>query len=417
MMFRQLLALSGDRSGSTVLLTAIAFPVLLGFAGLAVDVVSWYSEKRVVQASANAAAVAAALETFRGASRTGSAAAATSDAERNGFDPASDSIIVESPPSSGSFAGKAGAVAVTVRRRATVYFAQAFLRTPVEIAGRAVALADSEGANTCVWVLDAAQRASLKVAGGADVTLDCGVVVNSRDSEALTQSGTGSCLTATRIKVVGGLSGDCVQGLKRTGIAPVADPLAALAAPVYGGCDQRSNIKVNSSQTRTLDPGVYCGGIDVMAGGQLHLNPGTYVLDGAGLKVASSGKLTGSEVFIYSSENSGNSAGIGISGGASVSLSAPRTGRYAGMLFYHDRRSPTNVTHSFTGGSGMQLDGTLYFPNQDLQFAGGSSAAQTSSVLIARTLSFTGHTSVDIKIAQGAAARTSRLLSRALLVE
>ena len=65
----------------------------------------------------------------------------------------------------------------------------------------------------------------------------------------------------------------------------------------------------------------------------------------------------------------------------------------------------------------MRLDGTLYFPNQDVAFSGGSNAAHTSSVLITRTISFTGHSHVDVRNAADAAARTSRLLFRAALVE
>ena len=413
--FRSLLRAS---SGSAVVLTAIALPVLLGFAGLAVDVTSWYVHKRMLQSAANAAAVAASLESVRGMDGPLATLAASSDAARNGFrSDRGDTISVHVPPLSGGYASKSGAAEVVLRRLAPVYFSRGFVPLPVTIGARAVAAADSEGANTCLWVLDRSQASALKVAGGAQVELDCGIVVNSSDTTAVTQNGTGSCLTASRIRVVGGVSGDCINASVRTGIRPVDDPLASLAAPAFGGCDTRSKTKVNSGQRKTIDPGVYCADIDVMGGGELTLNPGTYVLDGAGLKIAAQATVNGSGVFFYSTENSGTSAGTSISGGAYVNLSAPRSGKYAGMLFFHSRTSPGNVTHSFTGGSTMQLDGTLYFPNQDVAFSGGSDATQTSSVLVVRTISFTGHSHVDIKIAENAAARTNRLMYRASLVE
>ncbi len=54
-----------ERSGGVLIYTALAVPVLLGAAGLAVDAGLWYANKRVVQAAADAGAVAGALEIMR----------------------------------------------------------------------------------------------------------------------------------------------------------------------------------------------------------------------------------------------------------------------------------------------------------------------------------------------------------------
>ena len=56
--------LTGDRSGGVLIYTAIVAPTLLGFTGLSVDVGLWQANKRVVQAAADAAAIAGVLNVF-----------------------------------------------------------------------------------------------------------------------------------------------------------------------------------------------------------------------------------------------------------------------------------------------------------------------------------------------------------------
>ena len=406
--------LADDSSGTVLTITALAMPVLIGFAGLAVDAASWFVQKRILQASADAAAVAAAIESHRGAPAALANLAAAADAARNGYDAAHDSLQVNLPPASGRFAGAAGAAEALISREAPTFFTRALIATPPTISARAVAVADSEAAKNCVWALDPKEKAALKVSGNAEVALDCGVVVNSSHADALMQTGA-SCIAASRISIAGGYSGRCLTPVPSTGLPPVADPLATLPPPAFGGCDVRGKTSVSGGKRLTLEPGVYCGDISVSGPGELELLPGLYVLDGAGLKISGQASLKGSGVTIYLTRNSGPSNSVSFSGGAEVALSAPTSGTYAGILFYSDRAAPANVSHSFTGGSTMRLDGVLYFPNQDVKFSGGSSLAQTSSVLVARTIDFTGNTDVDI--AGAAAVRAARPMIRARVVD
>jgi hypothetical protein len=62
----------------------------------------------------------------------------------------------------------------------------------------------------------------------------------------------------------------------------------------------------------------------------------------------------------------------------------------------------------------MNLDGILYFPNQNIKFAGGSSLDATSSIIIADTVTFTGNTEIGLT---GAAVSANPLLVTAKLVE
>ncbi len=84
-----------------------------------------------------------------------------------------------------------------------------------------------------------------------------------------------------------------------------------------------------------------------------------------------------------------------IAGTTDVTLSAPTSGYYEGILFYQDRNTPTAMTSLFTGGANMTLEGLLYFPNGDVKFAGNSSVDGSDWIgIIARTVEFVGTTNL-----------------------
>ncbi len=163
----------------------------------------------------------------------------------------------------------------------------------------------------------------------------------------------------------------------------------------FGGCTNHNNIRVNSGATLTLDPGVYCGKITVNSGGTLNFNEGEYVLDGAALSFSSDADVNGTNVSFYITEDSGQGDNISIAANAVVDLSAPWDGENPGVLFYQDRNSPTNIQHTFSGGATMDLEGILYFPNQDLQFTGGTTIDPVTTLIVADTITFSGITEVD----------------------
>jgi hypothetical protein len=98
----------------------------------------------------------------------------------------------------------------------------------------------------------------------------------------------------------------------------------------------------------------------------------------------------GTDVNFYFTENGGVNDGLDIQGGATVTLSAPTTGPLPGILLYQDRNTGGNITHKFTGGSTMQLDGLIYAPSTNVEFAGGTSADSSSVMIIADTVEFKG---------------------------
>ena len=405
-----------DRSGAAIAYVAVMAPVLAGLAGLAVDTGMWYAQSRNAQAAADSAAVAGALEVLRsGSNESMVVAAAHDDLAVYGYSTANgDGITVNFPPDSGPYKNAMDKVEVIVSRPAFRTLSAVFLDQDPNVAARAVGVADIN--DTCVWSLNPSDPATVSVSGTADVSLGCGVFVNSSDpGAALDESGSG-CLTATKLKVVGGASGDCLNPSPLTGASPISDPMASVQAPPYtpGPCSGVFNGGTYNGGTVNLTPGTYCGAIKAVSDVTINFAPGLYVFDDAGtLDIGAQATVTGIDVSFYITPDA--TKGIKINGGASVTLKAPPDGPLPGILFYHDRASTSTVTHQITGGANMTLEGIIYFPSHDLQFAGGATLNTSSSMIVASTVSFTGNTVLDDL--SGSSASANPLLITAGLVE
>jgi hypothetical protein len=65
-------------------------------------------------------------------------------------------------------------------------------------------------------------------------------------------------------------------------------------------------------------------------------------------------------------------------------------GSLAGILFFQDRSIVSNAVNSFQGGTSVTLNGSLYFPSTPLNYSGGTDVSGTYSIIVARTISFSG---------------------------
>ncbi len=374
-----------DRSGAMFAYFAIAAPVLLGLAGASIDVGIWYANKRLVQSAADSAALAGALEVLRSnADADAIVAAVTLDAANNGYSSGNGdtvTVVATSPQ-----------VEVTITRPTPGLLSRVVFTEQTNVAARAVA--EANVIDSCVWSLSPSASGALSVSGNAQVTLGCGVVANSNAGSGITEVGN-SCLTATKVKVVGGTGGDCLNPTPETGIPPITDPLAALDGPSVGPCDFNGNYanfnSNNGPDPIVLTPGVYCGNITINTNRNVVFSPGLYILDNAALTINGQANVSGTDVNFYLTPTGGPNDDITISGGANATLSAPGGGDLPGILFYHDRAATGNITHNLTGGATMQLEGVVYFPSVDMVFSGGSELQSAGAIIIANRVTFNGN--------------------------
>ena len=386
-LYKKLIRFCRESSGGVMVYFAIMLPVLLGVASLSVDVGLWYANKRVVQSVADAAAIGGALEVKRMVDLTTLTPAATEYASENGYNSNEDTITINSPPLSGPFIGVANAVEVIVDRPMPAFLSAMVHDGQTTVRARAVA--SSGTADACIWALNPTEAGAVKVSGGAQVNMDCGIMANSTDSSAITQNGA-SCINASSVMSAGGASGSCINPAPQT-TNYVVDPMSYVSAPAWGGCDYNSQIKANNNQTVNLTSGVYCNKITAQNGGTINFASGLYVLNGAALTFH--GEAYGTDVQFYLTENTAQNDNITINAGSTVELSAPdfAADLPAGVLFYQDRNSAAGINHIINGQTDMLLDGILYMPNADVNFAGGASADPTATVIIADTITFTGN--------------------------
>jgi hypothetical protein len=166
--------------------------------------------------------------------------------------------------------------------------------------------------------------------------------------------------------------------------------------PTYSGCNQTSfNLSGGVSKTISAgsSPYVFCNGINVSGGSSLTLNPGIYVINGGSLNLSggSTFNATGGVTIVLTSSTGSGYAIAAISGGATVNVTAPTSGSIAGIAFFQDRNAPSSGTDSFSGGATQNITGAIYFPNQAINYSGGSATGGSQCTqLIAFTITFSG---------------------------
>ena len=382
-----------DTSGSYLIIGALMMPVLVGFVGLGTDYGLWVHTHQSAQSAADSAAVSAATAD----NATDVTVQASAVTALYGFVNGTNgtTVAVNRPPTSGSRSGNASAVEVVVTQERAPLFAAVFLSRPVVISARSVAV-PTPGTG-CVIALDRTASGAVTVQGSSQINLqNCNLYDNSNDASALTVGGSG-LITALSVGVVGGISGassiTTTEGIK-TGLSPTPDPYANTSFPPFFGCDQ-NNLKVTSSVT--LSPGVFCGGMQVVAGAVVTLNPGIYYMDRGSLSVAGNATINGTGVtIVFTSGNNNNWATASISSNAVINLTAPTTGPTAGIVLFGDRNMPVGTAFKLTGGATQNFGGAVYLPKAALNYAGGSSASNGCTQIIADTLNWSGGSSLAL---------------------
>lgn len=157
-----------------------------------------------------------------------------------------------------------------------------------------------------------------------------------------------------------------------------------------------TNTVVQPDLATTL-PGTYVGGIKV--GCQTTFAPGVYILDGGGLEISGQHEVTGSGVMFVLK----NGADIKINGGSNINLTAIQASdliargvstsdanRLAGMLVFEDRSSAGSTGNRINGNAATVLNGTIYLPKSDIDFAGTASVTSQCLMVAAKTIKITG---------------------------
>jgi hypothetical protein len=390
-----------DESGQVVVITVLSMALLLGFLALAVDVGTLFRAKRNIQAAADSGAIAGAQERPYGNMN----AAAWADAALNGVtNGASGNVVkVNNPPLSGPHTGDSDYVEVIASQSQPTFFMRVFSFASMTVAARAVATLGAS--QNCIYTLKPTGTDFLMNGSGNLSLPTCGIVNNSSNSQAMLLNGSIN-LSAKSIGIVGSYVKNGSGSITPTpvsGIVASSDPLAFLSPPSFSAGSCLANPSFNGTSPHTLGPGCY-NGFTTNGSGATTLNPGLYIINGA-MTLNGSGSLSGTGVTFYFPPGAGSYTD---NGSSTITLSAPTSGAYDGLLFYQNPSDTNQMT--FNGSSTSNLKGIFYLPKASLILNGSNSSTFYTSLVVG-SLTFNGSgTLLDYAIVNGSSPLTSASL-------
>lgn len=462
-----------SEAGQSLLLVALGLVVLMGFAGLGIDMGVIRYEKRLQQTAADAGALAGAdnLAHPAGGGVTAGAqnASATDgftdngggDVTNCGSSAAVGTVCVQvnsaggacGGPCTGPHTGNPLYVEVLVATVQPTYFMPVLGINKETVTARAVATNVSGGiaGNGCAWTLGSPSGQIEGINLNGNVTINatnCGIVdngnFNTKGNSLTVNAGTFGEAGSTNSNGPGGTvtcsqqSGPCPVG----GLPASSDPFAAMRPPSQPGasssCPATGACNVTTSGVQALQPGTYSS-ITVGSSSTANFAPGIYYIDGAnGLTVnggsticnSTSANCSGapppanSGVMFYFTGN----ATVNMVGNPVVNLTGLTSGTYAGMLMYQDP-ADTNTGQKGTpgpslgGDSGANFDGVLYFPSDQVTFFGNNTTSVCGSgtvnvpMLVSDAIALSGHPTVCLTGPAGLPTGTTSILTNATLVE
>ncbi|MER8385781.1 pilus assembly protein TadG-related protein [Mesorhizobium sp. M0166] len=370
-------------SGNVATIFALSLPIVVGAAGLGVETSYWYYSSLKLQAVADAAAYAGALEKVSGSDKPTIVSAATLSATTNGWEPATGTIEVFIPPSSGPNVAKK-AVEVIVHQKLDRFFTAIFTQNSVGAQARAVALI-TDASKACMQARDPSASKAVLFSGSSTTKLTgCSVMSNSIAADAIKLQGSANlqvdCLiSAGGVSLNNPVTTVCASPI--TQALPAGDPFIDLPTPP-------ATTPCQNSRLSTLTPGTYCSGLSLS--GNVVLSPGIYVIQGGDFKANSNANISGDGVIIYLA----GSSGVSMNGNATIKLSAPTSGTYSGVLFYGNKGNPTG-SNTFNGTADSLLTGALYFPTQAVNYLGNFSGKGGCTQVVAGTVQWSGNTSIS----------------------
>jgi hypothetical protein len=128
----------------------------------------------------------------------------------------------------------------------------------------------------------------------------------------------------------------------------------------------------------------------------LNLSNGTYFIDRGSLTVNGGATLNVSNAtIVLTSSSASNYATVDVHGGATINATAPATGATAGLAFFQDRNAPKGGANNFSGGTTQNIQGAIYFPNQIVNFAGGTQTGHGCLQIVADEIAFKGNANLE----------------------
>ena len=408
--------------------------VMVGFLAVAIDVGYLFHEKRMAQAAADSAAVAAAEELSNGT--TAEQNAANAMATLNGFNTSAatnPASVALSSSTSGNYSNTASTapttwVTATVSQPIQTFFLGAFAPTMSKLTVAATATAAADAASSNCVCLQGGTGTDLSVSGGSTLSTSsgCQISMNSTSNSAVSvtggsdlcsttisaaasnwvstadsgASGSGSTICGTAHQVNSGPTCNTTMTMptKPSGITCYSDPTAQYGSSMAANSLCSSNY--NACYTLPLTGASHMSGGNPVAIPNEVATSNTICYTSLNLSNAGGGKVVFSPGYLYYIQGAFTTGGgvpssgsgiqfyvggtVTLSNGANQVYSAPETNGNYGVLLY----TPA-TTVAISGGSSTTLNGIIYAPNAAVALSGGTDT-QLDLDFVASSLSVTG---------------------------
>jgi hypothetical protein len=410
-MLNQFRRLWKDKRGNSLLIATAFLPVLVGSAGLATDTIQWALWKRELQRAADSAAIAGVYDRVQNDGNTGQTnAAVTKDL---GFNQQTGMALVAGYPKvsfPGDDANGTNQVKVVLAVKKRLAFSGIFMNAVPEIQAAATAAAVTSEMEICMLGLEKrATKSGIIIAGNAGVSSDCSLFSNSESTNQSIDKNGNPSVTAPSMGAAGAIqkSSSWNVGEYRPYSPQIDDPFENInPSPSEMKCakKQQGNKLVDQTLDETTDlaNAVDANGnkancfssLSVGSGKTLTLPPGTYYINGGDAFIQ--GALScNSCTIVLTNSNTSSSATIGsfkVNASATINMTAPTTGTYAGIAIFQDRRAKDSASanNQINGNSSSVINGTIYFPNQELIYNGTGNTAAVCTMFVAKRLIFSG---------------------------
>ncbi|MGY8685643.1 pilus assembly protein TadG-related protein [Bradyrhizobium sp. UFLA05-153] len=428
-----------DRRGVSTLMFAASSALFLGMAGFGMEVSAWYLERRHGQNAADAAAIAGVLGGLNYTTTTISGATGFSNAQTagisvatdNGYTSGSNTTVTIQPgnwgggsfsaDTSGSCTPSCNAVQAQMVRAEPRSFSAFIVGSGSQNVRELATAALLVTGPACALALGG----GLAFSGNGSVTgTNCSLASNRTGGDSITFNGAGANKTQTNLILVG--AGGCTQSGSATPCTaggnlmyqpPTTDPYAALQTDSSAIPAAVTNANCNGTTATSpyvISSGVFCVGTNLRVQNgdpPLTLTPGTYFFFSSNINVLGGSLTCTGCTFIFTGPSpnyGGNSAGLSISGNATVNMSAAPTASYAdtnynGLLFYMDYRNSQHTNAcgsapvSIQGSSTITLNGGMYFPNASVCVTGNTFSSSTTCMsIVGWSLTFTGSATENV---------------------
>jgi hypothetical protein len=386
--YRALVRLIHDRKGSVAALLAVVLPLLIGCAGLAVDVTEWTLEKRQLQRATDSAAIAGVYSAVQSSDVS---AGVNQDVESSPWLDPRRAVQVTNP-----VPGRENdpyAVSVQLTEPLHLSFTGFFLAHEPLISASATATLVQNG-QYCAFALGSDEDTGLLISANSVIEGDCGIATNSQSPKAL-KVDAGATVSISPLVSHGGISGEKNAAFNgRSYGLSQKDPYEDTEPPLVptSGCP---NMTANANNDRALviEPGCYG---NLVLNGTVKLMDGEYILNRGSLIIGPTASVScdACTIFLTSDDPESEPDSIGsirISEKATVDLSAPSDGPDAGIVIYQDRHANAGGAENQIGGNGFsKIRGLVYTPSGALHVNGTWGPDVSCARFIGRRLIFEG---------------------------